>query len=90
MVYVEVVMKYWNKDKQVRVRCWIQVTHPKKYSLMPVQGGWARFNADVPTTELKRWCQLQHSPGKFYHSYGTDSWWFEKHEDAMLFSLRWL
>ena len=67
-------MKYWNKDKEVRRRCWTRVTKvPGKSS----------------TQEVKRWCQHQTSTGKFYYYYGSDSWWFELSDDALAFKLRW-
>ena len=39
--------------------------------------------------ERKRWCQNQDSDGKFYFYY-QNSWWFERPEDATLFTLKWL
>ena len=68
-------MKYWNKDKDVRRRCWTCVSRPRAIS--------SRY------TEIKRWCQQQSSTGKFYVYYGIDAWWFEKKEDAVMFTLRW-
>ena len=67
-------MKFWNKDKDVRRRCWTQVKRPLRSS---------------GNQKLKQWCQQQPSTGKFYYYYGTDSWWFERAEDATLFILRW-
>lgn len=69
-------MKYWNKDKDIRRRCWTQISRPKNLY-------------HIGDVELKRWCQQQCSSGKFYVYYGTDTWWFEKPEDAVLFVLRW-
>lgn len=69
------VMKFWNKDKDVRRRCWTKVTRPNEFT---------HGNRD-----LKVWCQQQPSTGKFYYYYGTDSWWFERSEDAMFFLLKW-
>lgn len=68
-------MKYWNKDKEIRRRCWTKVNIPNQLYR-------------ISDSELKRWCQQQLSTGKFY-DYGTDTWWFEKSEDAVLFALRW-
>lgn len=67
-------MKYWNKDKDVRNRCWIKVI---------------RTRNNTPDSTVKRWCQQQISNGKFYYYYGNNTWWFEKPEDATLFILRW-
>lgn len=67
-------MKFWNKDKDIRRRCWTKINRS--------QGA----NTD---TEVRRWCQLQSSNGKFYHYYGNNSWWFERPEDATWFALNW-
>lgn len=69
-------MKYWNKDKEIRRQCWTKVNRPKQLY-------------QIGDSELKRWCQLQTSTGKFYVYYGSDTWWFEKSEDAVMFALRW-
>ena len=69
-------MKYWNKDKEIRQRCWIKVSRSKNLY-------------HISDAELKRWCQLQPSTGKFYVYYGTDTWWFEKSKDASWFILKW-
>lgn len=67
-------MKYWNKDKDVRHRCWIKIVRAK-----------GRHS----DSEVKRWCQQNPSTGKFYYYYGNSTWWFERPEDATLFILRW-
>jgi lipopolysaccharide/colanic/teichoic acid biosynthesis glycosyltransferase len=67
-------MKYWNKDKHVRQRHWTKVT---------------RKPGIAGNQEIKRWCQLQSSTGRFYFYYGSNSWWFEHDADATLFVLRW-
>lgn len=70
-------MKYWNKDKEIRRRLWTRISFPRNlYHL----GGYG---------ELKRWCQQQSSDGKFYVYYGSDTWWFEREDDASWFVLRW-
>lgn len=69
-------MKYWNKDKDVRRRCWTKVTRPSGA-------------LKVGNQALKRWCQQQSSSGKFYYYYGTESWWFERSEDAVWFLMKW-
>ena len=69
-------MKYWNKDKKIRQQYWTKVVH-EKYTM-------------VSTYDfLKRWCQLQSSTGKFYNYYGSNTWWFERPEDATWFALNW-
>lgn len=69
-------MKYWNKDKEIRRRCWTRIPRPKNLY-------------HIGDQELKRWCQQQSSTGKFYVYYGTDTWWFERPEDASWFALKW-
>jgi len=70
-------MKYWDKDRDLRVSSWTQIQRPKNLY-------------HIGDTELKRWCQEQSGDGKFYVYYGTDTWWFERREDAVMFTLRWL
>lgn len=70
-------MKYFNHRKAVRNATWTKVTRPL------LSNGW------TPAQELKKWCQDQASDGKFYFYVGSDSWWFEHAEDAMMFKLRW-
>ncbi len=82
-------MKYWNKDKEIRKRCWTKVNHPLQKARWIPNAGGAILSERVPSDELKRWCQQQASPGKFYHYYGADSWWFENPHDATHFLLRW-
>ena len=71
-------MKYWNKDKEIRRNYWTRVSRPKNLY-------------HVSDAVLKRWCNEQSGDGKYYvyYGYGTDSWWFERPEDATMFVLRW-
>ena len=82
-------MKYWNKDKEIRKRLWTKVNHPLQKARWIPNVTFAILSERVPYEELKRWCQQQASPGKFYHYYGADSWWFENSHDATHFLLRW-
>jgi hypothetical protein len=66
-------MKYWNKSKKYREQQWKHLDGP-----LPVS-----------VREAKRWCQLQPSKGRFYHSPYT-GWWFELDTDASWFALKWL
>ena len=81
-------MKFWNKDKSVRQRCWTKVTLPHNTTLKQVPGGRVQ-KVFVPADEVKRWCQQQNSTGKFYYYYGSNSWWFESADDALVFKLKW-
>lgn len=66
-------MKFWNKDKDVRRRCWIKVKGPDSYDI----------------DRAKRWCQQQPSTGRFYVHYTNTGWWFEDQQDAVWFLLHW-
>lgn len=71
-------MKYWNRRKHVRERCWISVNWPTTST-----------GLSVPGVVLKRWCQRQSSTGKFYIDYNQFRVWFERSEDAAWFVLNW-
>ena len=72
-------MKYWNKDKKVRQKHWFKVNIETDNNLA------LRFNKD-----LKRELQLYDSPGKFYLYYAGRYVWFEREQDAVWFSLKFL
>jgi len=82
-------MKFWNKDKEIRRRCWTKVNHPLRTARWALNSGDAIFTERVPFEDLKRWCQQQASPGRFHHYYGGVAWWFENPHDATHFLLRW-
>lgn len=86
-------MKYWNKDKEIRKRCWTKVTLlPSRAVVAPKIGSFHRqvtWYGYPDRSEVKRWCQQQQSSGKFYNYFASDTWFFEKPEDATLFLLRW-
>lgn len=71
-------MKYWNRRKHVRERCWIAVSWPT-----------ASTGLFVSELFLKRWCQQQPSSGKFFIDYNHYKVWFEDYEDASWFILNW-
>lgn len=84
-------MKYWNKQKRVRLIHWqcVELTRSKMKSV-GVDGGIAYIPFYEPTYDLlKRWCQNQPSTGKFYSYQASDRWWFEFESDALLFMLKW-
>ena len=69
-------MKYWNKDKHVRQRCWHHV--PINLQKIPNRSWY----------DMKRALQLHPSTGKFYaDSYQTVS--FSLKADAVYFTLLW-
>jgi uncharacterized protein YaeQ len=82
-------MKYWNKGKELRIRCWIKVTLPKDRIVLgpgTTFAGWTRRNS---FDDLKR--ELQHHPSKsrFYMMILKKEVWFENSYDALEFKLRW-
>lgn len=69
-------MKYWNKDKDIRKRCWTRI----------------KMNTEVPRIPyaiMKRSLQNEPSQGKFYFYFASDYIWFEREQDALLFSLKY-
>lgn len=71
-------MKYWNRSKHVRERCWVAVNWPT-----------ASTSLFIPEFVLKHWCQQQSSTGKFFIDYNGYQLWFERGEDATWFVLHW-
>jgi hypothetical protein len=69
-------MKYWNKQKEVRERCWTKVQDPF--------GVWKNVWRD----KHKQWCQQQPG-GKFWCDEQTTTWYFERQQDAAWFLLKW-
>lgn len=67
-------MKFWNKQKEVRKRCWYKITS----------------HTSMSYEQRKRQIQQLPSDGKFYMYFGTNTIWFERHEDAMLYTLKYL
>lgn len=90
MVYAEVVVKYWNKQKHLRESKWYKVTLPEdkvKSALFPDFKGWVQRNQFLT---IKHEIQLIDSPGKFYMSIMDKNIYFESEKDAVYFSLKYL
>lgn len=66
-------MKYWNKQKELRLKEWTVAPAPKNYLM----------------AEAKRWCQNHQSINRFYFHYTNTRWWFENKDDALHFALVW-
>lgn len=77
---VEVVMKFWNKQKDVRLRCWTCVQLPCRVAY----SGWIMRTS---YTSLKRKLQNMSSKGKFYMPLLKKEIWFERSVDATWFIL---
>ena len=81
-------MKYWNKSKKTREKCWTRVQRRVKVSkgLYGIDDVLLEFQRE---DEMKRWCQKQSSNGRFYFSAGNPNWYFEDEKDATWFLLKW-
>jgi hypothetical protein len=79
-------MKFWNKRKEVRLRCWTRVDlHLRKHSpLLHEFAGWLTYRE---FDNLKRELQLNPSKNKFYMNLMKREIWFEDSKDAVWFSL---
>ena len=84
-------MKYYNKGKEVRLRCWTKVQGP---------GGQvdpnAMFRSDMkfyfPLSAMRTWkiyLQRDPNPNKFYVDESINVWWFEDEQDAIVATLKW-
>jgi hypothetical protein len=71
------VMKYWNKDKKIRERCWHRVT-VDRFKLITYS--WQ---------DIKHMLQLDPSTGKFFMNFEYARIEFEFEKDAAWFLLRW-
>jgi hypothetical protein len=87
-----ICLKYWNKQKEVRERCWTKVQDPFGVWTMfqtpkgPV-GVW-NTETNIWRDEHKRWCQQQPG-GKFWCDERARFWYFERQQDAAWFLLKW-
>ena len=75
-------MKWYNKKKHTRERCWTKVCIPGENFL----------NLDIivdPELIKSRKLEIQRNPstGKFYRDQGC--WWFENANDALYYKLKW-
>lgn len=83
-------MKYWNKSKDVRLRCWtcVRLYNPEKRAkercFVGDYNGWSSWRK---FDELKLELQRQPSKGKFYMDIMVMEVWFERARDATWFTL---
>ena len=90
MVYVEVVLKYWNKQKYLRESKWYKVSLERDDpvpNLFAYYDGWTSWPAFLA---LKNQLQKHNSNGKFYMSIAHKDIYFELERDAVYFSLTYL
>jgi hypothetical protein len=80
-------MKYWNKQKEVRLRCWTCIQLQKEKSIwIKDYPGWSWL---TEYDNLK--IELQRSPSKsrFYMRHTIKEIWFESAKDATWFALKY-
>jgi len=78
-------MKYWNKQKEVRERCWTKVLlHQDPH---PYPSGYRGWNRYYEFDGLKRKLQNNPSKRKFYMMILNKEIWFECGADATWFML---
>lgn len=86
-------MKYWNKQHRLREK-WYKVELPKIYlnnAVHPSLDGWGWVLVEKHKfKDLKRELQLLDSPGKFYMSIMCSDVYFEREQDAVYFSLKYV
>ena len=78
-------MKYWNKQPELRERCWFRV-ELKSDRILNRNGGITYFIEYLwKSNQLKTTLQQNSSTGKFYCD--GNVFWFERSEDATWFRL---
>lgn len=77
-------MKYWNKTKKVRERCWTKVAIVINHRLAPHYSGFTTIRGfEAVKTKIQRYP----SCGKFFMSIDSNIIWFECAKDATWFIL---
>jgi len=80
-------MKYWNKQKEVRLRCWTKIALPAEPSNPYMDGHYQGWSFRGKYDAVKFALQQNPSQGKFYMNIMVREIWFELREDAFLFTL---
>lgn len=80
-------MKYWNKQKEVRLRCWTKITLKVEMSNPYLNSGWSGWSLRSKYDAVKFALQQNPSQGKFYMNIMARDIWFELQEDAFLYTL---
>ena len=82
-------MKWLNKKNSRKG--WIQVStyDLNKWRLEEIVLSMKRGDAFITVEYLKGWCRKYESDGKFFYSWQTGFWYFEKESDAIIFTLKW-
>jgi len=80
-------MKFWNKRKEVRLRCWTCVKLRCKDLHPFFSGNFMGFTTHSEFIKFKRDLQLNPSKNRFYMNIMHREIWFEDNKDAVWFSL---
>ena len=78
-------MKYWNKTREVRLRCWTKISLPKITYGNRELDLWTTYRS---YDECKRLLQLYPSDGRFFMKLLSRNIWFEHGADATWFCLK--
>ena len=79
-------MKYWNKTKEVRLRCWTKVSLP--YDPRTPTGNYDGWHSWTKFINEKRKLQLHPSKYRFFMIITKKEIWFESSYDALEFKLK--
>ncbi len=80
-------MKFWNKRKEVRLRCWFCVKLHLKNNHPGLSGNFQGFIRYSDYDKLKVELQNNPSKGRFYMNLMQREVWFQDSKDAVWFSL---
>ena len=81
-------MKWLNKQRSRKG--WVEITtYDLNTDRLEDIASFMRSRDSFVTVEyLKGWCRKFESEGKFFYSWRTGLWYFEKAEDAIIFRLK--
>ena len=79
----------WHNKKAGR-KGWIEMStyDLSKWRLREIIEVMERGDQFITIEYLKGWCRKFESDGKFFYSWQTGLWYFEKEEDAIIFKLK--
>ena len=86
-------MKFWNKQHEVRKRCWVKIELPQEDHGIGIYPPYARqFTGWYRREQFENFKrELQRNPckGKFYMSIMNKEIWFDHAPTASYFALKW-
>jgi len=80
-------VKFWNKQKEVRLRCWTKIALPNEPANPIIVGYYPGFTSWIRYNAIKFALQQNPSKGKFYMNISVREIWFELKEDAFMYTL---